>query len=421
MSRNFLEKICIVGAGISGLSVAWFLKEKGYKNITVLEKSERLGGKCHSPRFKGRTYEMGAAMGDEINYNTILDIMEKLNFKGDGPKLNAKIFNHINGEELVGITQEEKPLFQAQLAKMKHLLETKYKGYNLPGHANTHEDLKETFYDFCMMNEVPLCLKVWLNPFTSFGYGYFNLIPAAYVLQYIDWDTVESMFSKKIMTWSEGTEIFCERIAESLDQRPRLNTSISKIERKNNKVYIYTEFGKEEYDKIIFTSPLQDLHDYVDIDDDEKELFEKIITNQYNVYSCTVENFSINSGYYPKNMVQSRAGHVMFYLSRWKDDPEQILTFYILGDSSQNIGDKECRALLEEDLRKFNINLRDVILHKTWRYFPHINSTEMKNGWYEKLEGKQGNLNTFYAGEIMSFSNLEECASYSKTLVKRFF
>lgn len=421
MVKNLNEKICIVGAGISGLSAAWFLKEKGYNNITILEKLDRVGGKCNSPTYKGLTYEMGAVMGAETQYHTILGIMDKLNFKGDGPKLNSKVYSHMNGEEIQGISEEEKPLLKEQMAKMKHLLQTKYKGYNLPGNAETHPDLKETFYDFCVKNEIPLCMKLWLCPFTSYGYGYFNLVPAVYVLKYIDWETMEDGINKRVMTWGEGTQTLCERIAESLDRKPRLTTNIEKVERKNEKVYVYTEFGKEEYDKIIFTSPLQDLHMYVDTTEEENELFSKIIIQDYKIYACTVENYSVHSGYYPGNMVQSRAGHVMFYLSRWKEDKEQVVTFYILADPQQNIGEKECREHLEDDLKKFNINLKDIIMHKTWRYFPHICPDEMKKGWYEKVEDRQGLLNTFYGGEIMSFSDIEECSAYSKALVERFF
>lgn len=43
------------------------------------------------------------------------------------------------------------------------------------------------------------------------------------------------------------------------------------------------------------------------------------------------------------------------------------------------------------------------------------------DGWYEKVESMQGQLNTYYAGEIMSFGDMEETVQYSKDLVARFF
>ncbi len=45
----------------------------------------------------------------------------------------------------------------------------------------------------------------------------------------------------------------------------------------------------------------------------------------------------------------------------------------------------------------------------------------MAAGYYETLEALQGTQNTYYAGEIMSFSTIELCAQYSRSLVERFF
>ena len=60
---NINEKICIIGAGPAGLSAAMYLEQKGYSNYTILEKEDHVGGKCHSPHYNGRRYEMGAIMG----------------------------------------------------------------------------------------------------------------------------------------------------------------------------------------------------------------------------------------------------------------------------------------------------------------------------------------------------------------------
>lgn len=50
MDKN--TRICIIGGGPAGLSAGMYL-----------EKSDRVGGKCWSPYFNGRRYEMGAIMG----------------------------------------------------------------------------------------------------------------------------------------------------------------------------------------------------------------------------------------------------------------------------------------------------------------------------------------------------------------------
>ena len=44
-----------------------------------------------------------------------------------------------------------------------------------------------------------------------------------------------------------------------------------------------------------------------------------------------------------------------------------------------------------------------------------------KAGWYDEVEAMQGRYNTYYAGEVMSFGDMEETAEYSRDLVERFF
>ena len=53
-------RICIVGAGPAGLSAAHALKTRGYTNVVVLEVQERVGGKCRTINFNGRSFDVGA-------------------------------------------------------------------------------------------------------------------------------------------------------------------------------------------------------------------------------------------------------------------------------------------------------------------------------------------------------------------------
>ena len=56
-----------------------------------------------------------------------------------------------------------------------------------------------------------------------------------------------------------------------------------------------------------------------------------------------------------------------------------------------------------------------------WYYFPHVGSKDYADGWYEKVEAMQGKDNTYYAGEVMAFGDMEETVEYSRDLVRRFF
>ena len=46
-------KIGIVGAGVSGTHMAWLLKRAGYTDVTILEKTDRVGGKSENYVYRG--------------------------------------------------------------------------------------------------------------------------------------------------------------------------------------------------------------------------------------------------------------------------------------------------------------------------------------------------------------------------------
>ncbi|WP_234122491.1 FAD-dependent oxidoreductase [Clostridium hydrogenum] len=419
MSENLNEKICIVGAGPSGMSAAWYLQKKGYTDVTVLERLDRVGGKCNTPKFDGKYYEMGAVIGLPTYYKS-LALMDEAGIEYYHKEIHGKYSDGSTGKYIEYFTKEEQDQLKLQIAKLQHLIQTKYPDIKKPGHEKVHPDLADTFENFCIKNEIPLVLKLWINPYTGYGYGYFNLVSAAYVLQYLDVPTMMGFINKEFILWKEGTESIWHQLNAKLNKKVRLCTHIEKVVRNDNKVYVYTDFGKEEYDKIIFSSPLQDLKNYVDLAEEEGNLFSKITYMEFYNYACLVENPTHLSTYVPGNMIQSRAGHVVFFYDR-TDEGNNVITFDILGNQGEKVTSETCRKYLEEDIELHNMHLKDIVMHKCWRYFPHINTEEMKHGWYDKVEALQGNKNTYYAGEIMSFSDMEECVSYSNYLVERFF
>jgi len=50
------SSICIIGAGASGLYLAMMLKHLGFTNVTILEASDRAGGRCYTQDIDGDEY-----------------------------------------------------------------------------------------------------------------------------------------------------------------------------------------------------------------------------------------------------------------------------------------------------------------------------------------------------------------------------
>ena len=84
--------IGIIGAGAAGLSAANALKQKGYKNITILEKLARAGGKSHTVFIGDRSYELGTAFFAAYYKNTF-KLLQQFDLNFEWVDWSAKNFN----------------------------------------------------------------------------------------------------------------------------------------------------------------------------------------------------------------------------------------------------------------------------------------------------------------------------------------
>ena len=60
-----------------------------------------------------------------------------------------------------------------------------------------------------------------------------------------------------LWTWKDGTQSIWEHLDAKLKNHARLNSAITRVERRGGKVYVTVNGEAEEYDKIIVTAPLQ--------------------------------------------------------------------------------------------------------------------------------------------------------------------
>ena len=74
--------VLVIGAGISGLSASQTLLEGGVKKVTVLEASNRIGGRVWSVPFHGHMVELGAHWIQGKGENPIWKLAQKLKLAG---------------------------------------------------------------------------------------------------------------------------------------------------------------------------------------------------------------------------------------------------------------------------------------------------------------------------------------------------
>jgi oxygen-dependent protoporphyrinogen oxidase len=73
------KHIIVIGGGLAGTSAAYALTSKGYK-VTILERSDYLGGRIHSISSNGTTFEAGATFAKNC-YTNLLSFLEGTDLK----------------------------------------------------------------------------------------------------------------------------------------------------------------------------------------------------------------------------------------------------------------------------------------------------------------------------------------------------
>jgi hypothetical protein len=425
------QRIAILGAGAAGLSAAEALKLKGYKYVTLFERTDHAGGKCLSIEINSKNYELGA--GILTKNNTIpLRLAKKYNVPIERADIGHSIFVNKSGKQIPqqSLLQSFKVLWQL-IFRYRRILK-KYKELKLPGFHNINPSVTLPFDQFAKENKITDLAEVFSLFLTGFGYCYADHMPTAYVLKYANWETIVAYLKKQVYIFSEGMQGLWTRVAKEHDIR--FNSVITKITREE-KVTIVTEAGTGEFDRLIVTTPLDEMLFFMDVSDQEQALFEKIMYLDYQTILCTVNNFVEATGYVPDNFLSERAGHPVLWYYRQVGEP--VYSFYVLTDKDISTGGvfnegktlNQAKTINEtkviDNLKYFVVQMGAEVesVHQFihWKYFPHIGTEEMNNGFYDKLNEIQGNQHTYYAGEILNFSCVGFTCEYSEHIVNNYF
>ncbi|MBO4838207.1 MAG: FAD-dependent oxidoreductase [Lachnospiraceae bacterium] len=468
---NLNDRICIIGGGPAGISAAMYLQKKGYENYEIYERLNKIGGKCFSPKIpvhgEERSYETGAIMG-AVTYHAVHEVEQ---FAGvghdDGPNMR-RMYRDKNGKEIFPFEPKKdfslSKLFgliklKKQMKKLVEIMETKYKGYDCYGHRGVAagrysglskqldnplqliegenpnlKDLALPFDQFCKLNGVEEVMRIWIGPYTSFGYGYFDEIPAAYVMKYLDTTTAIEFINMRLWTWKDGTQSIYEAANKKLKNPAHLKTEVVKVQRPaegtEGKILVTVKDEKgervEEFDQLIVTTPLDHFAKFADAREEEKELFSKIIHEKYVDFIATFEEDAGPdiSGYIFDNMTVDRLGHAMVYYHRWEDlkgncpSPVYALRNHL---GSEDVPYDKTIDYMMEDMKLCGFPVKQRLYEQESYYCPHVSPADYADGWYDKLEAMQGKQHTWYAGEIISFGDMEDTCAASKDLVERFF
>jgi oxygen-dependent protoporphyrinogen oxidase len=412
------QKIAIIGGGLSGLVIAEGLQKKGYKNVTVFERDNRVGGKLYTIWYKGNPYEFGALFSLSSQKH-LKALMQTFNIKIDSPLLSRVNFDS-NGNKIMEIPREVLSDLVQELNRLPDVL-AEYKSLEKINIKNIEAPLMLPFSQWCDINHLNVLKSVYLHYFTSYGLGDIDAMPALYVLRILNYDNLMSFMElPEFNTCKKGICSLIECLKHEIKDI-RLDQNVTKISfLKNETLCVHTDFDVLEFDRVIITSPLNSFSDFYGVDNKMKQFLSSIKYEDLNVYAFIVQKVTKGCGCVLENLSIKKRGHIILWNSRWDSCDGEVLLMVYAYNNPEN-SKAESLKIIESDLLKLSIESPRLYQFKRWQHCPHVDTSVLQKGFYEKMEAMQGINNIFLAGEIMSTVSMENCIQYSNYLINKYF
>ncbi|MBF0314805.1 MAG: FAD-dependent oxidoreductase [Oligoflexia bacterium] len=444
-------RVAIIGAGISGLVAAHTLKEMGYKNVTVFEKDDEVGGKIHTHEMNDKIYDLGAVWVSG-NYDNVRQLAKQFNVD----LIKAKDLKVADLKDKSEMTTNE---YLLQHYSKSDILKAFYRLGKLMSHNHTataglslqeDPDLALPFGEYIKRKKIEPFAKTFQPLVVGCGYGFYEEIPALYIMKIINqgfnnaiegvlkfWQNRESSYVKK------GYQEILRQVAKKLDVRT--NSLVSKIEREvmpNGdlaKIKITAGDKSYEFDRVVITHPPNAAKDMMNLSDEEKLLFSQVETYSYYVILSEVEGLD-PSEWDGRAIIENtgidKAGHAIILANPYHEDKSIFLSWHLSPQGS--LSDDEVILSLNEDLAKVGGNLKKIILIKKYdNYFPHVKTEALQGNFandpaasvvappeqdfYQRLNSLQGKNGTYYVGGLMNFESAEHSADFATKLMKHHF
>ena len=90
-----MSRIAVIGAGIAGLSAAYFLSRK--HEVWLFEKEERLGGHTHTHSVNGLNIDTGFIVYNEVTYPNLIRLFAELGVETQVSDMSFSVFDPASG------------------------------------------------------------------------------------------------------------------------------------------------------------------------------------------------------------------------------------------------------------------------------------------------------------------------------------
>ena len=269
-----MQRIAIVGSGISGLSAAHHLK--GQAEVTLFEAGDYFGGHTHTvdvtlPTAQGmQTHgvDTGFLVYNERTYPGLIALFEELgvttaksdmSFSVQVPRAQGQAALEWNGANLNTVFAQRSNLFRPRFLRMlRDVMRFNALATELAERNQDHE-LAQPLSGFLYSNQFSDAFRDWyllpmLGCIWSCPTDQMLQFPVATMIRFChNHGLIQVNNRPQWYTVAGGARHYVEKILAAIPDK-RLNTPVLRIERDAHSVTLQTQAGSERFDRVILAS-----------------------------------------------------------------------------------------------------------------------------------------------------------------------
>ena len=438
-------RIVVVGGGAAGICTAWYLKQAGYRSVTVLEKSPRLGGKCRSLTVRGESFDLGA--------NYITSAYKRV--RELAAHVDAEMYTEKPGHVIDVATGEMQSIFReilnrtgvATLAwqslrfllirwKLRKLVSPASPGFT---RVEEHPEIQGDFRSWLKRNGLSGLAEMFEIPLTLMGYGELEDIAAVYALTYMQPRTFLNLglfaINFPLRSWpkrfSRGYGRLFERLAAEVDVVT--GAKILSIKREDTITVEYRLLVQEleaeseiretaTFDYLILACPQlpEVLEPFLTLSREEKRLMEQVRYNPFYVTTYVAPGTERVAAV-TFSLPVPELGEPFVVTRQYPDN--DYISVYTRGGSDGEIDRDYVEKKNVSFLKKIGAEDPEVPPKSSddWAYFPHVTPEAVDQGFYTDFASLQGENRTYYVGGLLAFELVETIAEHAQNLVETHF
>lgn len=403
----------ILGGGPAGLTMARMLKDRGVRNVTILEASEKVGGKCLSSAIDEHIVEFGTCYAI-WSHRYVLKQMKKL-----GVRRNSLKAQRIDDREMLDYIKDGSgPPFFYQVIKyawMRRRLMTRAAN----GDPSVNEILAQPTRVWLEQHNLGKIERMMHRVVTSIGYGYLNRVPLVHAMRWVDIDMLITGLLKFTVMPALGWQNFWDRFATTLDVR--LQHEAVSVDRTDTGVKVEAANGASfEADYLINTLPLDQFNKITAATSAEAEVEKAVAWSGYTTTLVSVESWDHSA---PVNSwsdtcaTDAKDGQLLF--SRYECNGEDGRPLFTVGQSSAAYSRDELSELATFSAAERGAVDPQIIRQVVWTYMPTYNSQSIRDGLLQTMQKMQGEARTYHTGSSFSHEAVSTISTFNLQLISK--